>query len=337
MKKNALLMITSLLMVVGCKETKNEKSTILEESPTEIVNEQKQETVTESKFDINSLPESNKDIGSFPFYTVPDWIKTGGYSNERESDFDIFEFFTGEGFYPMEGRLSIVYFSEKQGEKWNEYKFMKTYTNHFEGLGVKKIWEGEKQKATPAADILTEKKGDSYIYRSTTQSLQENQIIYALKNKGQTIFIAVAANSAYGAIAVMQSGEFVQTVGILKADQIQKDLAEKGKAVLHILFDTDKATLKSEGKEAVAEIAKALNTDKSLKIVINGYTDNTGAEAHNLQLSKDRALAVLTALTNQGIDKTRLSSEGFGAKNPIASNDTEDGKSQNRRVELIKK
>ncbi|RYZ37975.1 MAG: OmpA family protein, partial [Sphingobacteriales bacterium] len=68
-----------------------------------------------------------------------------------------------------------------------------------------------------------------------------------------------------------------------------------------------------------------------------GYTDNTGADARNLSLSKDRAASVLKALTGTGIESNRLSSEGFGSASPIGDNASEEGKAKNRRVELVKK
>jgi outer membrane protein OmpA-like peptidoglycan-associated protein len=80
-----------------------------------------------------------------------------------------------------------------------------------------------------------------------------------------------------------------------------------------------------------------LQADDNLKLAINGYTDNSGNNDHHLQLSKERAATVLKAITGKGIAANRLSSDGFGSSNPIATNDTEDGKAQNRRVELVKK
>ncbi|MCE7043173.1 OmpA family protein [Dyadobacter sp. CY312] len=81
---------------------------------------------------------------------------------------------------------------------------------------------------------------------------------------------------------------------------------------------------------------KALTADQTLNIAINGYTDNTGDEKHNLDLSKQRAKTVKTELEKSGIDAKRLVSEGFGQNNPIADNNSEEGKTQNRRVELVK-
>ena len=136
---------------------------------------------------------------------------------------------------------------------------------------------------------------------------------------------------------MVENGELKQDIGIIKSDQIQKDLTEKGKSILHINFDTDKASLKTDGKDAVAEIAKVLKNDKTIKLEINGYTDNSGNDTHNQQLSKDRATTVLNTLVTSGIDKSRLTSNGFGSKNPLTANTTEEGKSKNRRVELVKK
>jgi len=116
-------------------------------------------------------------------------------------------------------------------------------------------------------------------------------------------------------------------------------LATTGKYVTHgILFDTDSDILKPESAAVIKAISTALYKHPELKVEIDGYTDSTGDAAHNLDLSARRAAAVEKVLVDQfGIDQSRLSSKGFGAGNPIASNDTPAGRAQNRRVELIKK
>ena len=76
----------------------------------------------------------------------------------------------------------------------------------------------------------------------------------------------------------------------------------------------------------------------NLKLEIDGYTDSVGDAAHNLDLSKRRAQAVQTVLVSQfGVDAGRLTASGFGAGKPIGSNDTPDGRAENRRVEFLKK
>ncbi|WP_156309092.1 OmpA family protein [Sphingobacterium endophyticum] len=73
-----------------------------------------------------------------------------------------------------------------------------------------------------------------------------------------------------------------------------------------------------------------------MKIAINGYTDNSGGKEHNQKLSEGRASTVKKEILNAGIGADRLTSAGFGQDNPVAANVTEEGKAQNRRVELLK-
>jgi OOP family OmpA-OmpF porin len=112
-----------------------------------------------------------------------------------------------------------------------------------------------------------------------------------------------------------------------------------GKYVTHgINFDTDSDVLKPESGAVINEVAAGLSKNPSLKLEIDGYTDSVGSAAHNLDLSKRRAQAVMAVLVSQfGIDPSRLSANGFGAAKPIGSNDTADGRANNRRVEFIKK
>jgi OOP family OmpA-OmpF porin len=112
-----------------------------------------------------------------------------------------------------------------------------------------------------------------------------------------------------------------------------------GKYVTHgINFDTDSDHLKSESSAVLKQVAAGLAKNPNLKLEIDGYTDSVGDAAHNLDLSKRRALAVQTVLVSQfGVDADRLTSNGFGPAKPIGSNDTPDGRAANRRVEFLKK
>ncbi|WP_262709868.1 OmpA family protein [Hymenobacter metallicola] len=100
-------------------------------------------------------------------------------------------------------------------------------------------------------------------------------------------------------------------------------------------FDTDKARIKPESEATVAEVVKLLQ-NPGLRLSVEGHTDNTGAAAHNRQLSEQRAQAVVANLTRHNIAGSRLRAAGFGPDKPLADNTTEAGKAQNRRVELVK-
>ncbi len=87
----------------------------------------------------------------------------------------------------------------------------------------------------------------------------------------------------------------------------------------------------------IQTIARGLETNPNLRLMIEGYTDSVGNAAYNLELSKRRAEAVKTVLVSQfKVDAARLTTAGLGATKPIDSNDTPQGRSQNRRVELVK-
>ncbi|HEY8400020.1 MAG TPA: OmpA family protein [Cytophagaceae bacterium] len=101
-----------------------------------------------------------------------------------------------------------------------------------------------------------------------------------------------------------------------------------------ILFDLNSATLKPESKENLRDLAGTLNKYKDTDIVIQGYTDNTGTEEYNQQLSERRAEAVGNYLRTLGVDVSRLSPVGMGESEPVADNATEAGRMQNRRVEI---
>lgn len=99
-----------------------------------------------------------------------------------------------------------------------------------------------------------------------------------------------------------------------------------------INFETGSAKLSAESREQTKNIAEILKAFPDVTLKIGGYTDNTGDPKSNLKLSQDRAEAVKTAIISEGIDNKRLDAEGYGDAHPVASNDTENGRSQNRRI-----
>jgi OmpA-OmpF porin, OOP family len=115
-------------------------------------------------------------------------------------------------------------------------------------------------------------------------------------------------------------------------------LFASGRYVSHgILFDTDSDRLKTDSAPAIQSVAKALQANAALKLLIEGHTDSVGDAAHNMDLSKRRAEAVKSVLVSQfKIDAARLTTAGLGATRPIDSNDTPQGRAQNRRVEFVK-
>ncbi len=123
------------------------------------------------------------------------------------------------------------------------------------------------------------------------------------------------------------------------ADAWMGDLGSTGHVAIYgITFDTDKAEIRPESEPVLAEMARLLTANPTLSVFIVGHTDNTGAYEHNLTLSQQRAAAVVAALTGKyGVAAARMAAVGVGPVAPVATNDSEDGRAKNRRVELVKR
>jgi outer membrane protein OmpA-like peptidoglycan-associated protein len=121
-----------------------------------------------------------------------------------------------------------------------------------------------------------------------------------------------------------------------KTTDIATALKETGRVAIYgINFDVDKTIIKPASAPVLAQIAKLLKDDPSLALEVSGHTDSTGTAEHNMKLSDGRAAAVVAALVNKyGIAAARLKAQGYGQTRPVAENDTDAGRAQNRRVEL---
>lgn len=121
--------------------------------------------------------------------------------------------------------------------------------------------------------------------------------------------------------------------------QIERQLETKGRVQIYgIYFDFASDVLRPESEAVLKEIADVMTTHADWQLSIEGHTDNIGGDAYNLDLSNRRAAAVKQALVDRyQIKADRLTTQGFGASRPVDTNETLEGRAQNRRVELVKK
>jgi outer membrane protein OmpA-like peptidoglycan-associated protein len=156
---------------------------------------------------------------------------------------------------------------------------------------------------------------------------------------GHTVLGAILGAAVGGA-----AGAYIGNYMDKQAEEMQRDIQgakieRVGEGIKitfdsGILFDVDKATLKDEAKANIDKLAVILKKYPDTNVLIEGHTDATGTEEHNLELSRERAQSVSNYLAQLGVDPARFTATGYGESQPIASNDTQEGRQQNRRVEL---
>jgi outer membrane protein OmpA-like peptidoglycan-associated protein len=156
---------------------------------------------------------------------------------------------------------------------------------------------------------------------------------------GNTLLGAILGAAVGGA-----AGAFIGNYMDKQAAEMQRDL--KGAEVQRIgegikitfdsgiLFDIDKSDLRPVSKTNLAELAKILNKYPDTNILIEGHTDNTGSDDHNMTLSKDRAQSVAFYMATLEVKSARFSTAGYGEAQPIVTNDTLEGRQKNRRVDI---
>lgn len=208
--------------------------------------------------------------------------------------------------------------------------------------------EGD-NRATPIAWIegMVKDKDDEKSISTEIEifNLTNNNLQTTIRSAKNGYFsVALPANSDYS-LDVNHKGYLIYSKNFSLSTTTEIDpqkldvLLEKIKVdeqfvLSNILFETNKYNLLEPSKNELNTLVRFLKENPTIKIEIQGHTDNIGTPISNLELSKSRAKSVLTYLVKNGISKDRLTSIGFGEKLPMASNDTEEGRRQNRRTEI---
>jgi outer membrane protein OmpA-like peptidoglycan-associated protein len=229
----------------------------------------------------------------------------------QNKQFDSFSFFNGKDKpIVVEGQYTRIFYLPEQGaaQKPSELQILRNFQNAVQKLGGKVIAEDKS--------------------RMTMKLVQD----------GKEIWVQVGAEfTGKYLLNIVQKQGMAQDI-VADAAALGGDLKSSGHAAIYgIYFDTNKSEVKAESKPALEEIAKLLKQDPSLKLKVVGHTDMVGSVEANMKLSQARGEAVVKALVGQhGIAAARLKGYGVGPLAPVASNDTEDGRAKNRRVELVK-
>ena len=147
----------------------------------------------------------------------------------------------------------------------------------------------------------------------------------------------VAKDRTMAEIIVIAPQNLEQKMVFVNADEMKRSITDTGKVALYgLYFDTDKDTMRADSAPTMEEIAKLMTANPQIKLRVVGHTDDQGTAAYNLDLSKRRAASVARQLVSKyGMTASRLDSFGAGLYAPVTSNQNEDGRAKNRRVELV--
>jgi len=312
------------------KVKENQDNKTSESQTTEEV--QKKENVSAGKINIEDIPYSNSDLGEFPFFTLPKGLVN--QNKPLQKNFDVCFFPVNGIMTPFEGKLYKTNVVSAENEEFSKMYFEKSLEDYLSSIGAVKVYDGE----ITESEYNRYQKQDPNKGNEGDMGYADEQIkFYVIRTKDKgNIYIQFSANSASGKLNILQEANLKQTIQKITADEIVKDLSEKGKSILYINFEVNKADLTEDESKTINEIFLALKKDPSLNISIEGHTDNTGDAQKNKKLSLDRANSVMNALVSKGINKSKLTAKGFGSEHPLVSNDSEENKAKNRRVELVK-
>jgi outer membrane protein OmpA-like peptidoglycan-associated protein len=236
-----------------------------------------------------------------------------GYSILRceEKDFDSHPFLDKDRKeIAVEGRFTTIRYALQEGAKEpSRVQIFRNYENAITRIG------GTVLAVTDDGDAYMKVvKGDKEIWVHVSAYITSEWMLYIVEKQAMT------------------------QVVVANAEALSNDINSSGHAAIYgIYFDTGKADIKPESEKALKEIAKLLTNSAGLKLNVVGHTDSVGAIEVNMKLSQARAESVVQALVSKyGIAAARLKGYGVGPLAPVASNDAEEGRARNRRVELVK-
>lgn len=241
----------------------------------------------------------------------------------------------------LEGRITRIHYRAPEGR--SALEVFRNYEQSLKAGGFTTVYQCENQAC-----------GNDFSYALNPPSIMhfsgKDQKYLGAKLSRATgdVYVSVYTTAAYGVGGANKNRVFtlldvieakpMQTGQVaVDANAMAREIAASGRVALYgIYFDSGKAEVKAESQDALVEIAKLMKQDAALKLLVVGHTDTAGTFDYNIDLSRRRAQSVVQALvSSHGVDTARLKPWGVGYASPVASNRAEDGRSKNRRVELV--
>ncbi|HTY60569.1 MAG TPA: OmpA family protein [Bacteroidota bacterium] len=258
------------------------------------------------------------------------------HSPAQESDVE------GSKDHPLLNRMPGYYIERYEEKEYDTHQFRDANLNELNVEGhVVAIVYAVKSGAKEASRVQVLRNYETAVTKiggTVLKSDWDGSSFMKVVKDGKEIWVHIDAYiTSEIKLTVVEKKSMAQEI-VANADAFSGDIRSTGHAAVYgIYFDTGKSLVKPASDPALAEIAKLLKRDPALQLNVVGHTDNVGGMESNMKLSEARAQAVVQALTGKyGIAVSRLRPWGVGPLSPVASNDSEEGRGKNRRVELVK-
>lgn len=259
----------------------------------------------------------------------------------------------GTGFRTVEGKVTLIYYTLPAGRSTLEV--LRNYETSLKAKGFSTVFTCATANGScfeagqpEAGYLLGEAVGDPLRVPKLADDYVHNwfqeggrYLLARLDGSSGVVYAALyLGESDSGSVAVVRVVETAEMetdkIRFLTAAEMDSAIAETGKVAIYgIHFDFDKDVIKPESQPTLDEIGLLLASEPELRLRIVGHTDDRGAADYNLDLSERRAASVVAALVGQyGIAPDRLAPAGAGLTQPVDTNETEEGRARNRRVEL---
>jgi len=253
---------------------------------------------------------------------------------------------TGAEWLSVEGRVTKIRYEMPPGH--GSLEVSKGLASKLQGQGFQLMFSCDNSACFTGSlndDYLLGQQLDTDNSDTTRYSTNLHYFLAALNNSqgGVPTYVSLlvgedqALTTAFVEVVDPLGGGQQAEDNTINANQMATQLADSGSVNIYGLhFATNSAVLNPDSFPTLDQIAQLLNSQPQLRLAVVGHTDNQGSGDYNLGLSQQRAFTVATTLVNKyGIAPQRLEPSGRGFSQPVASNDTADGRAQNRRVELI--
>jgi outer membrane protein OmpA-like peptidoglycan-associated protein len=266
-----------------------------------------------SNYEIHGCATTEFDAVAFPKPELKEWTSPEAYNT-------------------IEGRIFAVSYKLKEGATpASALQIVRNFQNAVkkDGGTVLGDYDGTTfpDFQSTASKYLVESPGGTSYDRYTTMTLTKG---------GNEYWVYLCASEAYQdyMLLLVEKQEMKQEISV---NELEKQINKDGFLTFYINFDTGMAAIKPESAGSVDQIAALLKAAPTLKVSIEGHTDNVGTPESNKKLSEDRAKAVMDAVVAKGVAADRMTAVGRGQDAPVADNRKEEGRALNRRVEVVKK